>query len=247
MNISLVTGATRGIGFEIARRLGGVVLLGARDEERGNKAEAALRGEGFDARFVRLDVTDPASIVDAVAWIDGKFGRLDVLVNNAGAPIVDWNVAPSALSLEDVRQVYEVNLFGVIAVTNAMLPLLRESGAGRIVNISSRLGSLTSMSDPDSAVGRVNLLAYNSSKAALNSVTIAYAKELRGTPIKVNAVNPGFCDTDMATEIVDAMGGPGSPGLKTAAEGAAPAVIAATLPADGPTGTFFGDGGTVPW
>ncbi|MET9341795.1 SDR family oxidoreductase [Nonomuraea sp. NPDC003804] len=242
MRISLVTGANKGIGFEIARQLGGTVLLGARDEERGRKAELELRAEHVDARFVHVDVTDTDTIEKAATWIGEEFGQLDALINNAGSSLLDWNVSPSEVPLDAVRRTYEVNVIGPIALINAMLPLLRKAPAARIVNVSSRLGSLTSTTDWDSGVGRVNLLAYNSSKSALNSITVSYAKELRDTPIKVNAVNPGFCDTDMAADMAR-----GNRGLRSAAEGARAAVMAALLPEDGPTGTFFGEDGPLPW
>ncbi|WP_433135888.1 SDR family oxidoreductase [Actinomadura nitritigenes] len=249
MRISLITGANKGIGFEVARQLGGLggqkVLVGARNEERGRKAAAALRAEGVDAGHVLVDVTDAAGLKRAAERIEREHGRLDALVNNAGIAILDWNLRPGRVPLDMVRRTYETNVVGVIAVTDAMLPLLRRSEAGRIVNVSSRLGSLAVMSDRESPVSRVNLLAYNSSKAALNAVTVAYAKELAETPIKVNSVNPGFCDTDMASDLIAAMGA--GRGVRTPAEGARAAVTAATLPDDGPTGSFFGDEGPVPW
>jgi NAD(P)-dependent dehydrogenase (short-subunit alcohol dehydrogenase family) len=241
--IALVTGANKGIGFETARRLGAggrTVLVGARSAERGGPAAERLRRQGADARFVELDVTDEASAAKAAAWIDAEFGRLDVLVNNAGI-ISESPTPPSAKPLSDLRETYETNVFGVVAVTNAMLPLLRRSAAGRIVNVSSDLGSLTLMSDPAYVHYAFNLLAYNSSKAALNAVTVAYAKELADTPIKVNAVNPGFCATDLN----------GRSGPRPAAEGAAEVARLAVLGEDGPTGGFFADepepGTVVPW
>ncbi|GIM92613.1 SDR family NAD(P)-dependent oxidoreductase [Paractinoplanes toevensis] len=241
--ISLITGANKGIGFAAARLIGGTVLVGARDKGRGEAAVASLRDAGTDAHLVVLDVTDGASVAAAAAWIDNSFGRLDVLVNNAAAPVREWRTPPSAMTAELLREVYETNVIGPVAVINAMLPLLRRSAAGRIVNVSSRLGSVLLISDPATSLGRVNLLAYNSSKSALNSITVAYAKELRDTAIKVNSVNPGFCETDMAAEM------PARDHVKllTAEEGAAPVVAAALLPDDGPTGMFLGSDGLVPW
>ena len=242
MTISLVTGANKGIGFEIARGIGGTVLVGARDDTRGRAAETALREAGVDAHHLRLDVTDQDTIDAAVKWVADTYGSLDVLVNNAGCPALDWDVPPSEVSLDAVRRTYDTNVVGVIAVTNAFLPLLREAPAARIVNVSSRLASLTLGADENSPVSRVNLLAYNSSKAALNSITQAYAKELRGTPVKVNAVNPGFCATDMAAGMARY-----GKGMRTAEEGARPVIAAALLTTDGPTGTFFDESGPLPW
>lgn len=242
MTISLITGANKGIGFQTARGIGGTVLVGARDEKRGRAAEATLRDEGIDARYIPLDVTDQLTIDTSAAWVAHQYGKLDVLVNNAGCPALDWELPPSAVSLDAVRRTYETNVLGAIAVTNAFLPLLRKSAAARIVNVSSRLASLTLGADENSPVSRVNLLAYNSSKSALNSITQAYAKELRETSVKVNAVNPGFCATDMAAGMARY-----GKGLRTAEEGARAVIAAALLPADGPTGSFFDESGPLPW
>lgn len=233
--IALITGANKGIGFETARQLGSqgmTVLVGARDEERGRKAEHALGKAGADARSVQLDVTDAKSIQNAAKWIEAEFGRLDVLVNNAGtASVARRGYPPSQTSLDDMRAVYEINVFGVIAVTNAMLPLLRRAAAARIVNVSSEVGSITSQSDPASPLSQMPASAqYPSSKAALNMLTAMYAKELRDTPIKVNAANPGYTATDFNDHR----------GFRTAAEGAEPSVYLATLPDDGPSGILWG-------
>jgi Dehydrogenases with different specificities (related to short-chain alcohol dehydrogenases) len=237
--IALVTGGNKGIGYEIARQLGttgATVLLGARDAGRGEAAAAALRAEGLTVRPVRLDVTDEATIEAAATWIEREYGRLDVLVNNAGT-VQEWGMDPTKLPIPLLRSTYETNVFGVVAVTNAMLPLLRRAPAARIVNMSSSLGSLARSSDPNSDQHGVPLLAYNSSKAAVNRITVQYAAALRDTPIKVNAACPGFCATDMN----------GHRGHRTPAQGAAIAVRLATLPPDGPTGGFFEDDGPVPW
>jgi NAD(P)-dependent dehydrogenase (short-subunit alcohol dehydrogenase family) len=233
--IVLITGANKGIGFETARQLGSAgmtVLVGARDAERGRDAESALRDGGIDARFVQLDVTDPKSVQRAAEWIDAEYGRLDVLVNNAGAASVARRGGPpSQTSLDDMRAVYEINVFGVVAVTNAMLPLLRRAPAARIVNVSSEVGSITSQSDPASPLSQMPPSAqYPSSKAALNMLTAMYAKELRDTAIKVNAANPGYTATDFND----------NRGFRTPAEGAEPSVYLATLPADGPSGILWG-------
>ncbi|MER7208115.1 SDR family oxidoreductase [Streptosporangium sp. NPDC000239] len=239
--VALVTGANKGIGHAVARRLGELgmrVYLGVRDGERGRTAERDLRADGLDARFVRLDVTDEASALLAAKHIDEESHRLDVLVNNAG---VGGSVsAPSEVSLDEVRRTYETNVFGVIAVTNAMLPLLRRSQAARIVNVSSVLGSLTHAAarhDPTGVFAEgvfPALLEYNTSKAALNALTVTYANELRGEGILVNAVSPGFVATDIN----------GHRGHLTPEQGARVPVLLATLGDDGPTAVFLGEDGS---
>lgn len=237
--IALVTGANKGLGFEIARQLsqrGITVLLGSRDEVRGKQAAESLIDDGLPVRLLRLDVTDEAGIADAAGWIEQQYGRLDILVNNAGIA-GSFAAAPSMVTVAQLRRVYDTNVFGVVAVTNTMLPLLRRSAAGRIVNLSSNVGSLTLGSDPESALGQLNLLDYQSSKTALNAITLAYAKELRDTGIKVNAANPGFTATDLNNHR----------GTRTAQQGAVIAVRLATLGPDGPTGTSQDEDGIVPW
>ncbi|HUY52420.1 MAG TPA: SDR family oxidoreductase [Streptosporangiaceae bacterium] len=237
--IALVTGANKGIGFEIARQLGehgAVILVGARDEVRGKQAAESLAARGITAAPLRLDVTDGACIADAAREIGQRHGRLDVLVNNAGIG-GSFTGPPSEVTTGQMREVYETNVFGVVAVTNAMLPLLRRSAAGRIVNMSSDLGSLTLNEGPEAAFAHFNLIAYQSSKTALNAITLAYAKELRDAGIKVNAANPGFTATDLTNHR-----GPRTPG-----QAAAIAVRLARLGPDGPTGTSQDDNGTVPW
>ena len=236
--VALVTGANKGIGKEIARQLGAqglTVLVGVRDLRRGEEAAAELKTSGVNSHAVRLDVTDEASIAEAARRIEEEFGGLDVLVNNAA--IAQDSVPPSQLDMATLRRTFETNVFGVVAVTQAMLPMLRKSSAGRIVNLSSGLASLAQNSDPDWAFDSVNLLAYNSSKTALNAVTVQFAKELRDTPIKVNAADPGYTATDMN----------GHSGTRTVEQGATAAVRLATLPDDGPTGSFFDEDGVVPW
>jgi NAD(P)-dependent dehydrogenase (short-subunit alcohol dehydrogenase family) len=229
--IALVTGANKGIGLETARQLGArgfTVLAAARDKERGLEAERALRADGTDARFIRLDVTDDTSVQQAADWIGCEYDWLDIVVNNAG--IARGNL-PSETDLDAMREVYEVNVFGVIRVTNAMLPLLRRAPAARIVNVSSEVGSISSMTDPASPLARMPAgLAYPSSKSALNMITAMYARELRDTPIKVNAANPGYTKTDLNR----------NSGFRSAAEGAEASVYLATLPADGPSGILWG-------
>ena len=236
--VALITGANKGIGKEIARQLGAqgmTVLISARDQLKGVEAAAELMSQGMRARAVRLDVTDLNSIALAAQDIKDLYGRLDVLVNNAGIAL-DGGPA-SELDVEALRRTYETNVFGVFAATKAMLPLLRKSEAGRIVNMSSGLGSLAQNSDPDWEFAGVKPLAYNSSKAALNMITVILAAELKDTPIKVNAADPGFTATDLNQHR----------GTRTVQQGAVAAVRLATLPADGPTGGYFDEGGIVPW
>lgn len=236
--IALITGANKGIGLEIARQLGtqGItVLIGARDEKRGSEAAEKLQAENIDAHAVQLDVTNQQSIDAAAKYIESKFGKLDILVNNAGIAID--NAPPSQLDMEILRRTYETNFFGVFAVTKAMLPLLHKSQAGRIVNISSGLGSLTQNSDPNYEYAQIKYLAYNSSKTALNAMTVQFAHELKDTPIKVNSADPGYVATDINN----------NNGPRTVQQGASTPVRLATLPADGPTGSFFDDNGVVPW
>ena len=241
--VALVTGANKGIGFQIARQLaqaGLTVLVGSRDPNRGRSAVEKLTGEGLDARLLVVDVTDAASLTTAVEQVGRDFGRLDVLVNNAG--IAPGFAAPSQVAMEDLRRTYETNVFGVVATTNTFLPLLRKSAGGRIVNVSSELGSLAGLTDPDWEWAEVNALAYQSSKTAQNAITAMYAKELRDTGTKVNAVDPGFRATDMAPGGAHALGA-GDP-----ADGAAVATRMALIGNDGPTGEFHtDDGGTYPW
>jgi NAD(P)-dependent dehydrogenase (short-subunit alcohol dehydrogenase family) len=236
--VAVVTGANKGIGFEIARQLGRegmTVFLGARDAQRGRAATEKLRGEGIDARPLSLDVADDASVAAAAAAITRDPGRLDVLVNNAGIAIDDG--PPSRVSIDALRRTYETNVFGVVRTTQALLPLLRKSDAGRIVNLSSGLGSLAKNSDPHWEFAAVKFLAYNSSKTAVNAITVQLAWELRNTPIKVNSADPGYVATDLNR----------NQGVRSVEQGAATPVRLATLPADGPTGGYFNDAGPIPW
>jgi|SRR5579859_8042425 len=231
--VALVTGANKGIGKAIAQGLaqqGMHVLLGARNPERGMQAAEELSRYGT-VRFLALDVTDEASLQAAVEEITTRYGVLDVLVNNAGIGLGVF--PPSAETVQTMRTVYETNVFAIVAVTNALLPLLRRSAAGRIVNISSLRGSL---GDAGAFVG-TPLMAYSSSKTALNALTVHYARELAATPIKVNGAAPGYVATDFN----------GFRGTRTPAEGAAIAIRLATLPPDGPTGGVFDDARQLPW
>jgi NAD(P)-dependent dehydrogenase (short-subunit alcohol dehydrogenase family) len=237
--IALVTGANKGIGREISRQLaakGVLVLVGARDCERGEKAVADLRAQGLPVEFVQIDVTSQPSVDQAAAEVERRHGRLDILVNNAGIAL-DW-FPGSELTVEELQKTYEINVFGVFRVTKTMLPLVKKSKRGRIVNISSGLGSLTLNADPNSPLASRNmLLAYCSSKAALNMITVHFANELKSAGIKVNSANPGFTATDMNQ----------NRGTRTVEQGAATPVRLALLPDDGPTAGVFNDDGPQPW
>ncbi|MEV6348113.1 SDR family NAD(P)-dependent oxidoreductase [Actinoplanes sp. NPDC051851] len=226
--IALVTGANRGIGAAIAAGLAA----------QGMTVVAGSRGGGPGT--LRLDVTDDDSVRDAVAEVAGRYGRLDVLVNNAGiSGGIDGQVS-GEIDPEVMRTVFETNLFGVVRVTEAFLPLLRKGDGGRIINVSSGTASLTWQSDPGHAFASGRLpLAYPASKAALNMVTVMYAKTLASEGITVNAVAPGACGTDFATDL-------GLSLERTAEQGAAIVLHLATV-AESPTGTFVQDDGPVPW
>jgi NAD(P)-dependent dehydrogenase (short-subunit alcohol dehydrogenase family) len=236
--VALITGANKGIGREIARQLGSkgiTVIVGTRDEDRGREAAQSLGKEGIDARFIWLDVTREDSIAEAAASIGREFGKLDILVNNAAIAID--NGTPTNVDIEVLRRTYDTNVFGVFAVTKAMLPLLRKSEAGRIVNMSSGLGSLKQTSDPAWAFAGVNFLAYNSSKTAVNALTVQFANDLKGTAIKVNAADPGYVATDLNQHR----------GPRSVQQGATAPVRLATLTDDGPSGGYFNEDGPVPW
>jgi NAD(P)-dependent dehydrogenase (short-subunit alcohol dehydrogenase family) len=237
--VALITGASKGIGRESARRLGALgmtVFIGARDPVRGRQSAAELAADGSDIRFLLLDVTDVQSIKSASVRIEEEFHRLDVLVNNA-AVMIDGASAVTEVTVEQVRQTYETNVFGVVAVMHALLPLLKRSPAPRIVNLSSGLGSLTANVEEFERLAPYQRLAYSSSKAALNAVTVLYANALRDHGFKVNAADPGYVATDIN----------GHRGYRTVEQGAEIVVRMATLGADGPTATFQADSGTVPW
>ena len=230
--IVLITGANKGIGLETARQLGRMsyrVLIGARDEARGRAAVEMLRKEGLDARAIGIDVTKPASVKAAAETVEREHGRLDVLVNNAGVLKSGQDGLPSQTPGEVLRETFETNLFGLVNVTQAFLPLLRKSPAGRIVNVSSILGSHAEHSDPNSGIYTAKTFAYDASKAAVNIFTGHLAYELRETKIKVNSGHPGWVKTDM--------GGANAP--LEIPEGAATIVWLATLPETGPTGGFY--------
>lgn len=241
--IALVTGANKGIGYEIAAQLadlGYAIVLGARNEARCAEAAKRLRDAGAEVYPVELDVTSQATITAAAEYVDANLGKLDVLVNNAGIAGDIRRQAPSTADMDVVREVFETDYFGVVMVTKAMVPLLRRSPLPRIVNVTTGLGSLTHMSNPDSYM--VNLppsAAYSPAKSALNSLTIQLAKELGTQNFKVNVIDPGGCDTDFTRGKFNV--------ARTAAEGAAVAVKLATIGPDGPNGGFFDEAGVVPW
>ncbi|MET8612326.1 SDR family NAD(P)-dependent oxidoreductase [Streptomyces misionensis] len=236
--VALVTGANKGIGYEIAAGLGALgwkIGVGARDEARRETAVAKLRAAGLDAFGVPLDVTDDASVTAAARLIEERAGRLDVLVNNAGIT-GGGPQEPTKVDPDRVRAAVETNVIGVIRVTNALLPLLLRSSSPRIVNVSSRVGSLTLQTTPGTETGPISV-AYAPSKTFLNAVTVQYAKELADTNILINAVCPGYTATDLNA----------FQGVRTAQQGAVSAIRLATVPDDGPTGRFFSDEGEIPW
>jgi len=246
--LALITGANRGLGLEIARQLGHkgmIVLLGARDEMQGEAAAKQLVKDGITAHFIKLDITKQADITTALDLIGREFGYLDVLVNNAGRlPVTpaDQN-NPSDISQESLEGFMQTDFFAHVAVTQAFLPLLRNSDAGRIVNMSSTIGSVTLTSEPLHQNGsKASRLAYAASKAAFNMFTVTLAKELASTSIKVNAADPGLTQTQKDHELA---------GANSVEKGAKPAVWLACLDNDGPSGCFFthwGDHQNVnPW
>jgi NAD(P)-dependent dehydrogenase (short-subunit alcohol dehydrogenase family) len=237
--VALITGANKGIGFEVARQIGHTgttILVGARDPRVGQDAVAKLTAEGVRAQFIAVDLNDHSTIRAAARSIDEEFGHLDILVNNAGV-ITQGDGPPSTGSLDAIETTFRTNFFGTIAVTQAMLPLLRKAASARIVNVSTSLGSLTQNGDPNYTFAATKLLGYNSSKAALNMLTVQLAYELRETPIKVNSADPGFTATDIN----------GHRGTQSVPEGSIEAIRLALLPDDGPTGTYSDSKGIVPW
>ena len=243
LRLALVTGANRGIGFEIARQLadhGVRVLLAGRNGEAVEEAATTLRNAGLAVRPLTLDVTSAESIRAAAAQVDSEYGRLDILVNNAGIRVEEYGRQPSEQPLGQWRETFDTNLFGVVELTTVLLPLLRRSTAGRIVNVSSLLGSLGTHSDPGSYVyspAFKSLPAYSASKSAVNSWTVHLAYELRETPIKVNAVHPGYTRTGMN----------GGAGELEVPDGARTSVSMALLGDDGPSGSFVHRGEVLPW
>jgi NAD(P)-dependent dehydrogenase (short-subunit alcohol dehydrogenase family) len=243
--IAVITGANRGLGFATARRLGqsGVkVIVGARSRANGEEAVDRLRREGLDCEPLHIDVDSPASVREAAQLVQQEHGRIDILVNNAGIlPEATASDVDRPLDLRLLRETFETNVFGTISVTNEFLPLLRRSASGRIVNVSSTMGSLADQTDPSSPYYGLLVPAYQMSKAALNGFTIALSKALMDTTIKVNSVCPGWVQTDL--------GGPENRAAAptTADEAAQIVVDMASIPDDGPTGQFVDRQGTVAW
>jgi NAD(P)-dependent dehydrogenase (short-subunit alcohol dehydrogenase family) len=237
--IALVTGANKGIGLEIARQLAQsnvAVLMGARDLQRGRDAASELASEGLDVQAIQIDLNDETTIAATAEKIAATYGRLDILVNNAG--IVDAaDGPPSVATTAAARKLMETNFLGTLAVTQAMLPLLRRSRAGRIVNLSTTLGSLAINGDPTSPYYEARLIGYNASKAALNMLTVQLAAELKDTTIVVNAVAPGYVKTDLT----------GHNGFMTAEEGARLPVEYALLGDNAVSGRFVEPAGNAPW
>jgi NAD(P)-dependent dehydrogenase (short-subunit alcohol dehydrogenase family) len=246
--VAFITGANKGIGLETARglgKLGIAVVLGSRDEAKGRAAADALRAEGIgNVEAVRFDVTRPEDHRQIARYLEGRHGKLDILVNNAGVMLEDTDFGnpggfntTSTVAPDVLRQTFETNFFAVVALTQALLPLLRKAPAGRVVNLSSVLGSLALHADPSSGIFDKKAFAYDASKTALNAFTVHLAQELRGTKIKVNSAHPGWVKTDM--------GGAAAP--LEVSEGGKTSVQLATLPDDGPTGGYFHLGQPLPW
>ncbi|TNJ35028.1 SDR family oxidoreductase [Arenimonas terrae] len=238
--VALVTGATRGIGLETVRQLaeaGVHTLLAGRDRSKAVAAALELQSRGLPVEAIALDVTDAGSITLAVAEVARRYGRLDILVNNAGILLDDPAKKVSGQSLATWRSTFDTNVFGLIAVTQAFLPLLQRSPAGRIVNVSSLLGSMALHSDPSSPIYDFKVPAYNVSKSAVNAWTVQLAWELRDTPIKVNTLHPGYVRTDMNAGAGDI----------DAAEGARTSVRLSLLDPSGPTGGYFYLDQALPW
>jgi NAD(P)-dependent dehydrogenase (short-subunit alcohol dehydrogenase family) len=243
--IAFITGGNRGLGFQTALELkdaGVKVVIGARDPAEGERAVARLRAAGVDADVLQFDITKAADAQAAYDYFNSRYGRLDILVNNAGIaggtfPGTGPEHSAADVPPELLHRVFETNFFAQVALTDALLPLIRKSAAGRIVNLSSILGSLTLQADPKSPIYDAKSFAYDASKTALNAFTIHLAYELRGTNIKVNSAHPGWVKTDM--------GGQQAP--MELSEGAKTSVALATLPDDGPSGGYFHLGKPLPW
>ncbi len=235
--VALVTGANKGIGFEVAKSLlnkGIYVIIGSRDLEKGKRAVRDLENENVS--FVQIDITDEKSIKNAKNSISKEFGKLDILINNAGVWL-DFGVPMLEVSMDDIEQTFKVNTFGVIATIKHFLPLLKKSDEGRIVNVSSGLGSLTQSANPNYEYYPYKSLAYNTSKSALNALTILFAYELKETNIKINSADPGYCSTDLN----------GKTGPRTPEQGAKIIVELATLTKNGATCGFFDENGSIEW
>jgi NAD(P)-dependent dehydrogenase (short-subunit alcohol dehydrogenase family) len=240
--VALITGANKGLGFEMSRQLaqyGLTVLIAARKLEVAEAAATTLRNEGLKAEAIALDVNDRTQIQAAVEEIQARFGKLDVLINNAGVMLDgEWSISnASSVSIDIIRQTFETNFFALVELTQALLPLILKSQSGRIVNMASIEGSLSLHADSNSQIYNSKPFAYDASKAAVNSFTVHLAHELRDTPVKVNSAHPGWVKTEL--------GGEGA--MMDITEGAKTGVQLATLPDDGSSGGFFHLGQLVPW
>ena len=236
--IALITGANKGIGLETARQLardhGFTVLVGARSAERGQEAVEDLKSQGLDAQFLQLDPTDADSVEKAAAEVEAKFGRLDVLVNNAGTMVEGDFAPPGQVETSVLRETFDINVFALHEVTRTFWPLLEKSEAARLVNVSSLLGSLGAHSD--GTLGDYKVTAYDASKAAVNMLTIHYAHQWKDTAHRANTIHPGSVKTDL-----------NKGGDLSVEEGAKTSVDLATIGSDGPNGKFFHLGQELPW
>jgi NAD(P)-dependent dehydrogenase (short-subunit alcohol dehydrogenase family) len=239
--VAFITGGNRGIGKETARQMGkqGVkVIIGSRDLAKGKEVAEELRADGADVDAIRFDITKSADYQEAYNYFDKNFGRLDILINNAGIAKEGLGINnASSVSPAVLREIFDTNFFGTVELTQVLLPLIKKAPEGRIVNLSSILGSLTLHADPNSPINSFKALAYDSSKAALNSFTIHLAAELKNTKVKVNSAHPGWVKTEMGSDAAP----------MEIPDGAKTSVELALLPADGPTGGYFHMGKPLPW
>ncbi|WEJ85000.1 SDR family NAD(P)-dependent oxidoreductase [Kluyvera intermedia] len=238
--VALITGANKGIGYETALKLGqqGVtVYIGARDEQRGNAAAGRLKASGIDARFIKIDLGDYATIDHAAEMLEHEHGRLDILVNNAGIMSTE-DGSPVTTEMSVVKKTFDTNFFGALYVTQKVIPLLQKAASARVVNVSSGLGSLALNQDPSWEFADAKLIGYNASKAALNMLTVQLAWVLRESAIKVNSANPNFTNTELL---------PDTTGGRPVEDAARVIIHLALLPEDGPTGGFFEDDVSLPW
>jgi NAD(P)-dependent dehydrogenase (short-subunit alcohol dehydrogenase family) len=239
--VALITGANRGIGFETAKQLGEqgtIVVVGARSLATAEETANKLKGQGIDAYGIQLDVINPQDRAAAAKYLEEKFGKLDILINNAGvAASTGFTNITSQVADEELSRIFSTNLFAVVSLTRELLPLIKKSAAGRIVNLSSILGSLALHADPSSPIANFKSFAYDGSKSALNAYTIHLAHELKDTPIKVNSAHPGWVKTEMGTDAAP----------MEIPDGAKTSVALALLGADGPSGRFIHLGQELPW
>ena len=241
-NVAFITGGNRGIGLETARQLaqrGVEVVIGSRDLKKGEAEAAKLNGDGLKVSAIEFDVSKQADYKKAYNYFHKKYGKLDILINNAGVSKEGFSnpMTPSTVSPAVLRETFETNFFGLVELTQTLLPLIKKAPEGRIVNLSSILGSLTLHATPGSPIYDFKVLAYNSSKTALNQFTVHLAHELKDTKIKVNSAHPGWVKTEMGTDAAP----------MEIPDGARTSVQLATLPANGPTGGYFHMGESLPW